>query len=153
MTDDAWSFTTLKPHLMEELVNLWVRSWQHTLPHIDFEARRDWFNEHMRELQINGAQTFCAIAHTNHQLIGFVTVNGDTHYLDQLAITPDRFGSALAKDLLVAAKQQSPELLELHVNQDNHRALRFYEREGFTRGAESINARSGLKVWHMMWTR
>jgi hypothetical protein len=90
MTDDAWSLTTLKPHLMEELVNLWVRSWQHTLPHIDFEARRDWFNEHMRELRINGAQTFCAIAHTNHQLIGFVTVNGDTHYLDQLAITPDR---------------------------------------------------------------
>jgi putative acetyltransferase len=147
---DNWSVETYTPELLEQLISLWIDSWQHTMPEIDFEARRSWFSQRLQALHYGGSQTFCALA-KRHDMIGFITLNRSTRYIDQLAIAPERFGSSLAPGLLAVAKQQSPECLELHVNQANHRAVRFYEREGFQRSAAGINPHSGLKVWAMKW--
>ena len=53
--------------------------------------------------------------------------------------------------LLDAAKRRAPGHLMLEVNQDNARALKFYERQGFVREGEGVNPRSGLKTWRYRW--
>jgi putative acetyltransferase len=148
---EGWSLQTFQDEWLDELADLWVDAWQHTLPQIDFYARFGWFKEHLRELHDAGAQTACAMAIARPRLVGFFTLNRSTRYLDQLAVASDRFGSGVASDLLNLARHLSPHHLELHVNQDNYRALRFYEREGFCRGSAAVNPLSGLKTWQMIW--
>jgi putative acetyltransferase len=53
--------------------------------------------------------------------------------------------------LLGEAKRLSPGLLELHVNQDNARAVRFYQKHGFGVAGEDVNPRSGAPVYLMRW--
>jgi putative acetyltransferase len=41
--------------------------------------------------------------------------------------------------------------LDLHVNKDNARAIRFYEKHGFVVSGEALNWRSGAPVHKMSW--
>ncbi len=134
----------------ETLIALWVASWQETMPAIDFDARRAWFAAHLENLEAAGFKTICAFDPANI-LLGFVTLNADTHELDQLAVTPSAWGSGAAARLLNKARYMSPDALVLDVNFDNPRAIRFYEREGFACIGEGINATSGLKTLRMLW--
>ncbi|HEX3486566.1 MAG TPA: GNAT family N-acetyltransferase [Micropepsaceae bacterium] len=132
------------------VADLWMASWQEAMPDIDFEARRPWFLDHLRALEADGAITICAFDGLN-RLLGFVTFDPANAYLDQLAIAPEAKGTGAAKLLLNAARRISPNGLVLDVNQDNARALAFYAREGFTKTAEGVNPRSGLKTWRLRW--
>jgi putative acetyltransferase len=133
---------------LASLAELWVASWQEAMPDIDFSARRSWFLDHLQELEAAGAVTFCAFDGAE-QLLGFVTIDPATAYLDQLAIAPGAKGSGAARLLVGEARRLSPRGLTLDVNQDNTRALRFYEREGFEKIGEGINPLSGLKTWRL----
>ncbi len=64
-------------------------------------------------------------------LIGFVTVDPKTMYLDQIVVATEYWGSDVALTLLDEAKRISPNGLDLLVNKDNARAIRFYEKHGF----------------------
>jgi putative acetyltransferase len=134
----------------EALIALWVASWQETMPAIDFDARRDWFAAHLKKLEGAGFETICAFDPANI-LLGFVTLNSQTHELDQLAVTPSAWGSGVAPRLITEARRLSPHALVLDVNVHNPRAVRFYEREGFSCVGEGINAISGLKTLRMRW--
>jgi putative acetyltransferase len=134
------------------LAELWVASWRAALPAIDFTARLPWFLDHLQTLENAGAQTICAFD-ANEILLGFVTIDPATGYLDQLAVKVEAQGTGVARKLLDAAKLLSPETLVLDVNQDNPRALRFYEREGFRQVGEGVNEKSGLKIWRMAWPK
>ena len=48
-------------------------------------------------------------------------------------------------------KRISPQGLDLHVNKDNVRAIRFYEKHGFVVSGEALNWRSGAAVHKMSW--
>ena len=75
-------------------------------------------------------------------MVGFVTVDPSTFDLDQIVVAPEAWGSGVAAALMAEAKRISPDGLDLHVNNDNARAIRFYEKHGFVhlrRGA-SIGA-------------
>ncbi|MGO9234450.1 MAG: GNAT family N-acetyltransferase [Methylocella sp.] len=133
---------------LANLAELWVTSWQETMPAIDFLARRPWFLDHLRKLEAAGAITLCAFDGLD-RLLGFVTFDPATAYLDQLAVAPEAKGSGAASLLLNEARRLSLDGLTLDVNQDNPRALRFYEREGFERIGEGTNSRSGLKTWRL----
>jgi len=39
----------------------------------------------------------------------------------------------------------------LHVNTDNARAVRFYEKQGFVIASEEKNPRSGAPIYRMQW--
>jgi len=132
------------------LAGLWVASWRETMPDIDFEARRPWFLDHLRALEAAGAITLCAFDGLN-RLLGFVTFDPARAFLDQLAVAPEAKGTGAAKLLLNEARRRSPNGLVLDVNQDNARALAFYEREGFAKAAEGVNPRSGLKTQRLRW--
>jgi putative acetyltransferase len=133
---------------MDAIAQLWAASWREELPDIDFRARLDWFRIHLPALEAAGAVTICGFDRRD-RLIGFVTVDPGSGYLDQLAVSPDAKGSGAAAVLLKEARRISLLPLCLDVNQDNPRALRFYKREGFEATEAGVNRRSGLKTWRM----
>ena len=84
-------------------------------------------------------------------MVGFVTVDASTFDLDQIVVAPEAWGMGLATALMAEAKRISPAGLDLHVNTDNARAIRFYEKHGFVISGEAINWRSGAPVHKMSW--
>jgi len=144
-------FRPLRANDMAGLIDLWAAAWAATPIAIDFEARRDWFREHLAALRLKGALVIVA-AGEQGDILGFVTVDPGTGYLDQLCVDIRQRGGGLAKALLEEAKRHAPEDgLNLHVNVDNPRAQRFYEREGFEAIATGFSAMSGLPILHMAW--
>jgi len=133
-----------------ELIALWLASWKAAYPDIDFEARRAWFGEHLALLQTQGCTTLAA-RDSGGKLAGFVIFNHVSGWLDQLAVHPDAFGTGAARHLMREAKERSSGFLQLDVNADNHRAVAFYEREGFRRTGEGVNPNSGAPTLSMEW--
>src|SRR6202011_4592178 len=72
-------------------------------------------------------------------------------YLDQLVVSPDRWGSELGNALVDEAKRLSPDGITLLVNTDNARAIRFYARNGFAHAGGDVNPTSGRPVLRMEW--
>lgn len=136
---------------MAALLDVWEASWRATYPEIDFAGRRDWFTGHFAALRAAGAEVFTA--EHGSAFAGFVTVNSATNDIDQLAVAPAHFGGGLGALLMEKARAVSPLRLTLKVNQSNTRALRFYEREGFTRIDEGVNPQSGRAYWAMEWKK
>jgi putative acetyltransferase len=133
---------------LPELAKLWVASWQEAMPGIDFSARLQWFLDHLQALDANGFVTVCAIDGSD-SIVGFVSVNPATAYLDQLAVAPAAKGTGVARLLLAEARRISPQGIVLEVNADNQRALAFYKREGFETISVGSNLLSGLKTFRL----
>ena len=91
------------------------------------------------------------IAERAGDLVGFVTVDPETRYLDQIVVAPEAWGSDVAGALMSEAKRLSPGGLDLTVNADNARALSFYEKHGFAVTGEDVNPVSGAPVRKMSW--
>jgi putative acetyltransferase len=130
-------------------IELWRRTWAHHFPHIDFNARVAWWRERWRQELIPVAHV--VLAEQDGTLAGFVTVDPGTLYLDQLVVAPEHWGSAVAVALIDEAKRLSPHGLDLLVNKENARAIRFYEKHGFVYAGEDKNPVSGIPVNRMRW--
>ena len=141
----------LRPYRVEDedvAIELWRQTWQQAYPSIDFAARVAWWRERWRsELVANAA---IIVAEQENALVGFVTIDSKG-YLDQLVVSPDHWGSSLASALVDEAKRLSPGGITLLVNNDNARAIRFYERNGFVRAGQDVNPISGRPVLRMAW--
>jgi len=135
----------------EALGDLWVAAWSETGFSIDFEARRAWLDRHLDALRADGVVVLVALD-ADGRPAGFVTIDPNSGYLDQLCVAPRELGSGLAQALLIEAKRRSPSVVELDVNEANGRALRFYEREGFRAITRGLSAQSGLPTLRMRWT-
>ena len=133
----------------EILIELWRRSWQHAYPDIDFAARLCWWRERWRKELVPSSSI--TVAERAGAIVGFVTFDPRTGYLDQIVVAPEAWGDKIAEALLGEAKRICPQGIELHVNQDNARAVRFYEKHGFEITGESNNPRSGRPVFAMRW--
>jgi len=146
------NMTTLRPYTSADedaAIELWRRTWQHHFPHIDFNARLVWWRERWRQELVPVANII--VAEQDGGLVGFVTVDPKTLYLDQIVVAPEAWGSRIATALLDEAKRLSPRGLELMVNKDNARAIRFYEKHGFVYVGEGANPVSGIPVNKMSW--
>ncbi len=95
--------------------------------------------------------TEIAVAEHNGAMIGFVTVDPRTLYLDQLVVAPEHWRSGVGAALIGEAKRISPPGLELHVNKDNARAISFYLKHGFAISGADVNPISGKPVHRMSW--
>ncbi len=133
------------------LLDLWVAAWRETGLAIDFDARRPWLEHRLRDHLAEGGAVVVGLDAAGRPA-GFVTLDPATGYLDQLCVAPSQRGSGLAAALLDAAKRLAPGVVELDVNEDNGRALRFYEREGFQAVTRGLSAQSGLPTLRMRWT-
>ncbi len=141
----------LRPYRKDDenaAIALWLETWQQAYPDIDFSARVPWWRERWRgELVPNAA---IIVAEDAGTIVGFVTI--DAHaYLDQLVVAPALWGSKLADALVDEAKRLSPDSITLLVNEDNTRAIRFYERNGFVGAGKDVNPTSGRPVLKMQW--
>jgi len=143
----------LRPYRTEDedaLIDLWRDTWQRAYPSIDFAARVPWWRERWRSELVPKAAI--VVAEQDGIPAGFVTIDA-TGYLDQLVVAPDLWGSELASRLVDDAKHRSPDRITLLVNHDNARAIRFYERNGFSHAGEDVNPTSGRPVLKMEWKR
>jgi len=131
------------------LLDLWVESWQAAYPTIDFQARRGWADSRFAELRRGGARIL--VAEADGRPAGLVTVVPATGYIDQIAVATWAQRRGVAARLIAAAREVSPAVLELHVNQDNEPAVAFYRREGFEVSGEAANPRSGAPTFRMTW--
>lgn len=141
------------PAHLPEMTDLWIESWSQAMPSIDFEGRRGWFVDHIAAMQASGIAIVCGFRETDGALAGFFTLDEKSGLIDQLAVSPSLWGLGFGVALLDEAKKLSSGKLSLEVNQDNPRAVRFYEREGFSRLAAGRNPVSGLATWRYAWDR
>jgi len=133
----------------EIAIELWRRAWAAAFPEIDFTARLPWWRERWtRELVPNNA---IRVAQLGDALVGFVVINPRSGYLDQLVVAPEDWGSGVADALMNDAKRLAPGGIVLHVNTENARAIRFYERAGFVRDGAGTNPFSGRPTWRYTW--
>jgi putative acetyltransferase len=130
-------------------VALWLRAWQATYPQIDFAARLDWWRERWRNELLPAAQV--VVAETGSNMIGFVTIDADTLYLDQLVVAPEYWGSGIGSALIAEARRLSPSGLDLDVNVDNARAIVFYGKCGFAITGDGKNPITGRPIHRMSW--
>ena len=141
----------LRPYRAEDedaAIALWLETWQHAYPSIDFTARVPWWRERWRGELVREASI--VVAERSGALIGFVTIDS-SGYLDQLVVGTDHWGSDLGNALMTEAKRLSPDGITLKVNADNARAIRFYERNRFVPDGMDVNPTSGRSVLRMTW--
>jgi putative acetyltransferase len=138
-----------RPDDEDTAIALWQRTWQLAYPHIDFAARVAWWRDRWRSELVPAC--VITVAMVDAAMAGFVTVDPRTGYLDQLVVAPEAWGSGAAAALIAVAKTQASAGLDLHVNRDNIRAIRFYEKHGFAVAAEETNPRSGAPIYRMIW--
>ena len=143
---------TLRPYTAADedaAIELWRRTWAQHYPYIDFNKRVDWWRERWRKELAPVARI--VIADVNGTMAGFVTIDPKTMYLDQIVVAPEHWGGPVALALLDEAKRLSPKGIDLLVNKDNARAIRFYEKHGFAYAGEDKNPVSGIAVNRMSW--
>jgi putative acetyltransferase len=133
----------------EPAIELWRRTWQLTYPDIDFSTRLAWWRQRWCNELVPSARV--TVAEANGTMVGFVTVDPSSLELDQIVVAPEQWGTGVASALIEEAKRISPNGLDLHVNKDNSRAIRFYEKLGFVARGEAMNWRSGAPVKKMSW--
>jgi putative acetyltransferase len=130
-------------------IELWRRSWQHAYPHLDFSQRVEWWRARWRNELVPAA--VITVAERDRVMLGFVTVDPRNGYLDQILVAPEARGSMLAAALIAEAKRIAPGGLDLLVNQDNARAIRFYDKHGFVTTGVDKNPLSGAPLHRMEW--
>jgi putative acetyltransferase len=130
-------------------VALWLRTWQAAYPELDFTARLDWWRARWRTELLPVAEV--VIAESGGTMVGFVTVDPKTLYLDQIVVAPENWRAGVGAALLAEAKRISAAGLDLDVNTDNARAISFYRREGFAIAGHGKNPISGKPVYRMSW--
>ena len=131
------------------VIELWRRSWQAIYPAIDFAARVAWWRERWRgDL---AAKARIVVAEADGAILGFVTIEAATGYLDQLVVAPEAWGQGIGEPLLDEARRIAPAGIELLVNTDNDRAIRFYRKHGFIIAGADVNPVSGRPVHRMRW--
>ena len=131
-------------------IELWRRTWAQHYPHIDFTARVAWWRERWRKELVPVAHI--VLAEVDGALIGFVTVDPTRRCISIRSWWRRSTGARdVALALLDEAKRLSPRGLDLLVNKDNARAIRFYEKHGFAYAGEDKNPVSGKPVNRMAW--
>jgi putative acetyltransferase len=149
MPEASFNLRRYRPEDEDAAIELWRRTWQLVYPAIDFSVRLDWWRRRWHDELVPSA--IIVMAEVQQKVVGFVTVDPESLDLDQIVVATEAWGSGVASALLAEAKRISPRGLDLHVNKDNLRAIRFYEKQGFTVAAEAINWRSGSPVLKMSW--
>ena len=96
-------------------------------------------------------QATIVVAETDGALDGLRHGRAASGYLDQIVVAPEFWGGKLAAALLGEAKRLSPARIDLQVNKDNARAIRFYEKHGFVLAGDDVNPVSGRPVYRMRW--
>lgn len=139
------------PSEIEPLIDLWVEAWSATLPAVDFEARRQWYRERLARCAREGFTIRCASKEGSDLPAGFIVISRPLRYLDQISVRPAHWGTGVAAALIEECRRLCPQGVVLDVNQNNPRAVAFYEKCGFRRLRADRNPQSGRPTWWYVW--
>ena len=81
---------------------------------------------------------------------GFIGLDGE--YIEGIFVSDEMQSHGIGKALLDYAKSRKSEL-RLNVYQKNTRAIRFYQREGFSVQGEGLDGAVGEKDFLMKWKK
>ncbi len=134
----------LRPYQAQDLhaiVMLWYQTWHATFPDLEHpDPLPLWRHRFVNEFLPRGAVW---VAVHDERIIGFIVVDVEANYLDQIFVERTYHGQGIATALLNQAKTLCPTELTLHTLQNNVRACAFYEREGFRAGQRGLNPVNG----------
>jgi putative acetyltransferase len=133
----------------DHAIELWRRTWQVAYPRLNFTERLDWWRARWRRELV--PKCVITVAERDDAMLGFVTVDRASGYLDQIVVAPEAWGTELAAMLIAEAKRIAPAGVDLLVNQDNARAVRFYEKQGFAITGADTSPLSGAALHRMSW--
>ena len=130
----------MMPEDLPALLDLWVESWQAPTPG-SISARGAAGRSPV--CGIAARRRTDLVAETEGRLDGMVTVQPSSGYIDQIVVATGSQRRGIASRLISAAREVSPDRLQLHVNQDNTPAVAFYRHEGFVVAGHDVNSSSG----------
>jgi len=133
----------------EAVAKLWLDSWRSTglsVARLATEAGN--YDRIGREL---AAGWQAHLAWDGDQLVGFLALKPMSGCLDQLFVSPKAHGRGIGRLLLDLAKDRLPRGLWLRTAEDNHRARRFYERNGFRRSEQQTHPSLGHRTIIYCW--
>jgi len=131
------------------LAKLWLDSWRSTgLPVAKLATEAGNYDRIGRELATGWE---AHLAWDEDHLVGFLALKPATGCLDQLFVLPEARGRGIGRLLLDFAKARLPGGLWLSTAEDNHRARRFYERNGFRRSEEQTHPSLGHRTIIYRW--
>jgi GNAT superfamily N-acetyltransferase len=129
---------------LDTVAEVWLRSWQST--GIAAPVTLD----ELRSRLLDGLACgwIIHVAANEHCVVGFVAFCGDR--LEQLFVAPEWQSRGIGKTLLDCAKNRMPGGFRLHAAAES-RAVRFYEREGLSRGETGAHPRFGHMIVTYSW--
>lgn len=134
-----------------EVSDIWLAGQRYTAHERSGEIGRNSLFLHLEGLHDNGAMTTCAFNRHTGGLAGFVTVDPANSRLEQISVARTARGSGVATMLLNEAKRLCPDRIEIEIAEDNARAIRFCEREGFRKTGLAAPERTGVRMWALRW--
>ena len=96
------------------------------------------------------AETYIFESETTRRVVGFIGLT--ENYINGCFVKDSEQSKGIGKQLLDRAKE-GRSTLSLHVYHKNTRAIRFYEREGFTVQGERTDGGTNEKELLMVWNR
>ncbi|HEX4302641.1 MAG TPA: GNAT family N-acetyltransferase [Rhizomicrobium sp.] len=99
----------------------------------------------------NGWQLY--VAEQDGVIVAMLAFRTRTNYLDQIFVAPEHQHKGIGKRLLAFTREHLPDEILLRTAVGNHRAIAWYEREGFVRENEVFEPGwSGPRVYYR-WKR
>lgn len=135
----------LKPEDLDAVMAIWLKT---NIKAHDFIAESYWqANFPMVESLLPEAEIY--VYEEDKTIRGFVGLM--ENYIAGIFVTQDCQSHGIGKALLDFIKKSCPEL-SLQVYKKNVRAVRFYQREGFTVRQEQVDENTGEVELVMSWT-
>ena len=136
----------MQPADLEPVLNFWLAA---TLQAHSFIDPAYWHNnlEPVRQM-LPQAEVYVYAKAADGQPLGLIGLDGD--YIAGLFVAPEAQAQGIGKQLLDYAKSLRSQLT-LRVYQQNERALRFYQREGFQIENEQIDEATGAAEYLIHW--
>jgi GNAT superfamily N-acetyltransferase len=131
---------------LDTVASIWLSSWRSTgLPVSELVS----FDELRSRLSVEVERGWSVyVAKVEAHIVGFIALHDD--WLMQLYVAPNTQNKGVGKFLLDFAKAQRPQGFHLDTAAESG-AVRFYEREGLTRGEVTIHPRFGHPIVRYDW--
>ena len=135
----------------EDIIQLWRRACQKAMPRIHFEKRFEDQQKYWKTKILSEApKTMTIVAEWRGDVVGFMTIDWETGYLDQLVVASEFWRSSVGELLLSEAKWLSPTGVDLNVDPNNGHAVRFFEKHKFVKTGDVKNGPDG-PIQNMQW--
>jgi putative acetyltransferase len=135
----------------EDVIQLWQRAWQKAMPGINFEKRFGDRRKYWKTKIVSKVpETMIIVAERRGAVIGFMIIDWETGYLVELVVSWQFWKSTVGELLLSEAKWLSPTGVDLNVDPNNDRAVRFFEKHKFVKTGDVKKGPDG-PIQNMQW--